>query len=270
MTDDEKTHILLAVLLIVSMMPLSACNLLQAEPETTTQNESVLTLGEESLLLTDSVSTNESLIEIAASGNFPGLTILVPEGAFSETESIEVSSADIEAHNLGDGVETLTPLIRIETTEEQLNKALTLTIPVTVPEGQIPLAFYYNAETGDFEAIPSQLQENGTFTICSSHFSSLLVTSVMETLLLEEVTTDFVVGRDNLQIPNLGVYRVPGGICHGIAEATLFYYKTLRSYQELCTTITATRQKTRRNSGRTTETFSVWRHECSKKVKARV
>jgi hypothetical protein len=66
----KKNHILLAVLLIVSMMPLSACNRLQAEPETTAQSESVLTLGEESLLLTDSVSTNESLIEITASGNF--------------------------------------------------------------------------------------------------------------------------------------------------------------------------------------------------------
>jgi hypothetical protein len=82
-----------------------------------------------------------------------------------------------------------------------------------------------------FEAIPFSSKENGTFTIAHPTFSSLLVTSVMETLLAEELTTDFVVGRDNLQIPNLGVYRVPGGICHGIAEATLFYHKTLRSSQ---------------------------------------
>lgn len=220
----KTRHFISVLLLLLFLLSLSACS--EIAPKT--QNSAILQLGAESNLLTKTVTSESSYIDIPAQEGFPGMTISIPADAVDVALEWEISSSSVLKHNLGQGYEILTPLIGIDTGMEQLKKALEITIPVNVTEGHLPLAFYYEPSSGSFEAIPSQLLADGSLKIVCSHFSYIIAVSVFENLLMGQIQTDFQIGRDNPQIVNIVTYSSPSGMCQGMAEATLFYHKILR------------------------------------------
>ena len=180
------------------------------------------------LLLNAAVSSDEQIIQIPAKETFPGMTITVPQGAFPESGSITVSYSDADLSLLGEGYELLTPVIHIDTDTGLLGQPVELSLPINLPDGRTALAFYYDSDIGSFEAIPSGFDDDGNFKIIASHFSDILIASVLTDLLIGNINTDFQVGRDNMQIANDLTYIAPDGMCHGMAEATLFYHFALR------------------------------------------
>ncbi|MEA3424057.1 MAG: hypothetical protein U9Q80_09735 [Bacillota bacterium] len=215
-----RSILILLVVVSVFSFGCSKSNVDESEISDDSQNDSSL--------LTEIVTSNSEAFEIPDTDDFPGMTVIIPEGAFPRESSIDISYSSADDLDLNENLNILTPLIHIEIEENRLDKPMELKIPVIVPENHFALAFYYDFETGSLEAIPSVYEDDGMMRIMTTHFSEILVASIMQDLLVGPIETDFQVGRDNLQIPNIYTYLAPNGMCNGMAESTLYYFKALR------------------------------------------
>ena len=105
--------------------------------------------GEPVVVTTETIGPEGGTITINKPGDpLNGLSIEVPEGAFSAATSIAISYRPVTGHNLGNEMNTVSPLISINNGDAYAEKVMTIKIPVTLADDQFAMAFFYDAEKG--------------------------------------------------------------------------------------------------------------------------
>ena len=180
-----------------------------------------------------------------------GLQISVSPDSYSTNQTFTVSYADIKSHNFGENFHPITPLINIKCDGGYSAEIMTLTVPVTVPAGSIPIGFYLDAFTGKLEGIPVLSATSTTITFMTRHFLSgnllhtsstsgaqkvkalepnkganIIVCSISESLLNAQpiISSGFKPGTDDWEFVNYGSYLAVGGHCAGQNMAAMWYY----------------------------------------------
>ena len=157
-----------------------------------------------------------------------GMAIEIPAGSYAATAQWNVSSATVLEHSFGAHFNPVSPLIMIENGGNYADELITVRIPVEVPSDHFAMAFYYDADAGTLEGIPSSAQDADSITIVTRHFSKLLVSiiknSVLDDLLKKGIDSGFRPGGDDWQFVNRGSYIAPGGHCAGQCLTALWYY----------------------------------------------
>ena len=108
-----------------------------------------------------------------------GLILDIPSGSYSEGLDVRINVSDISNIDFVEGFNPETPLIIIDNLHQFSNIPMTLSIPITIDTNtQYAMAFFYDTETEKLEAIPTISLDSNQITISSSHFSSIIVSSI--------------------------------------------------------------------------------------------
>src|SRR2546423_13220081 len=117
------------VLVLISQI--SGCKSNPTEPTST----NIIT-GTSVDLVTQTIAPSGGKITINKPGDsLNGVTIDVPNGAYTDSRSFHISYAPITKHEFGSDFNVLTPLITIENGGGYGDMPVTLRIPVHVPKG---------------------------------------------------------------------------------------------------------------------------------------
>lgn len=184
-----------------------------------------------------------------------GMTITIPDGAYSGSRPFTITSFDIKSHKFGSNVNPITPLIRVTSSGGYADGIYELKIPITLPQGEIPLVFIYDEQTGKLEPMIVQDYTSSSVTALTRHFatsaihrqavskyvgagvqagaeySSFFVSSLKESLLnaAGTITTGFTVGVDDWEFVNWGSYVASGGHCAGQSIGAMWYWYEKKS-----------------------------------------
>ncbi len=123
---------------------------------------------------------------------------------------------------------------------------MSITIPVTVPSGQIPLGFYVDETTGKLEGIPVKSYTSTSVTLLTRHFlpdsklksgdltaksgtgtsANIIISSIAESVLNGQpiISSGFKPGTDDWEFVNYGSYTAYGGHCAGQTMGAMWYY----------------------------------------------
>ena len=209
-----------------------------------------LDIGEETELAKTTIPSSGGTVVVNAPGSeIDGMQILVPDSSYSSSVTFTVSAAPILDHDLGEYFNPLSPLIQIDNGGDYADEIMEVTIPVEIPEGHIPLGFYYDEITGTLEGIPTKEITENSITLLTRHFmpardlslsdndlkaggikidasSNLVISSIKESVLSMSavISTGFQVGVDDWEFVNYGSYIAPGGHCAGQNFGALWYY----------------------------------------------
>lgn len=174
-----------------------------------------------------------------------GLTIAVPADAYDAARTFTVSSAPITGHRLGQHFNPISPLITVSNGGGYSDGLMTMRIPVRVPAGHFAMAFLYDRHSGKVEGMPLLELDTDHVTVFTRNFahsaqvnpakrtaanapdlsySDIVVASVDESVLLNDIQSGFTVGVDTWQFVNWGSYTSPGGNCSGHSAGMLWYY----------------------------------------------
>jgi hypothetical protein len=180
-----------------------------------------------------------------------GMEIIVPDGGYKSAKTFSISTSDIVKHSFGPNFIPITPLINIDNGGSYAGKVMEITIPINLPEGYIPTAFFYDKVTGRLEGIPFKTYTANSITLLTRHFMSTsafyenLGNTDQKSVLLGEnssanivvchidqeelenksiVTSGFVPGTDDWEFPNWCSYIEPYGICSGMSVSSIWYY----------------------------------------------
>jgi len=186
-----------------------------------------LELGEMELEISgvaDETGGNIKVDNIDSSIN--GFIIHVPEGAYDEVLNFDIYTTEIKQYSYSELIEPITPLITIDNSEIFANEALQITIPIKKADDEFAMGFYYDEETGKFEAIPFLSQTNDEIVLLSKHFSAIVISKEKVEVLraYDVIDTGFYVGIDDIQVKNYGSIASQGGYCAGQTAAILYYY----------------------------------------------
>ncbi len=169
-----------------------------------------------------SIDDNSSVIN--------GLSIVIPETAYSQTMDYEISTTEITAHQFGEMFNPITPLITIDNGHEFADEPMTVTIPIQKEDDEFAMAFFYDRETGELEGIPFLDIQNDSITIITAHFSDFVVAKEKKGRITEEADSGFAIdsgftpGVDDFQMGNSGSIINIGGHCAGQCIAAMYYY----------------------------------------------
>ena len=147
------------------------------------------------------------------------------------------------------GVNPITPLLDIaSTTGAYAGSFMTLTLPVTVPAGLVPLVVLRDPASGTMEVLVTHQVSATTVTARTAHLSGahlmdtsitgslrraslrqsfdiqVFVTALSPTQLAMDYDTHFRPGTDDWDIESLGTQQEPGGICEGLSVTSIWYY----------------------------------------------
>lgn len=197
-----------------------------------------------------------SVVTISKPGNqLNGMTITIPNDAFSGSRPFTVTSFEIKSHKFGSNVNPITPLIRVASSGGYANGIYEIKIPITLPQGEIPLVFIYDEQTGKLEPMIVQHYGASSVTVLTRHFttssihpkslykhdnvnlqglteySSFFVSSLNESLLnaAGTISTGFTVGVDDWEFVNWGSFISPGGHCAGQSIGAMWYWYEKKS-----------------------------------------
>lgn len=178
-------------------------------------------------------------------GSVAGLSIEVPANAYSSAHTISVSAAEIQSHSYGADIHPISHLIRIEAGSDYAALPIKVTVPIQLPAGHFAMGFYYDAETGELEGIPSFALTDNSITLLTSHFSGrhlsdgshggitgskpfvdVVISSIAAGELNGEHASTFVPGIDDWDFTNRGSYISPNGHCAGQSITAMWYYHT--------------------------------------------
>ena len=203
--------------------------------------------GEPVVVTTETIGPEGGTITINKPGDpLNGLSIEVPEGAFSAATSIAISYRPVTGHNLGNEMNTVSPLISINNGDEYSEKVMTIKIPVSSADGQFAMAFFYDAEKGRLEGIPVLDEDSSSVTILTRHVSDIItISSSIANLDNQEITSafkpgvdlpqagssnpddvasTFKPGTDDWNLANEGSYIYSIGNCGGMSLSALWYF----------------------------------------------
>jgi len=235
------------VLVFVLFQCLSSCESYNFNREKPSTN---LDIGEETEVASVSVPSSGGTVLVNYPGNeVDGLEIIVPADSYSSSVTFTVSTAPILNHDLGEYFNPQTPLIQIDNKSGYADQIMEITIPLSVPEGHIPLGFYYNEITGTLEGIPTKSFDENSITLYTRHFmpvselsstsndmkaggikidgsSNVVISYLSESVLntVGTVNTGFTVGVDDWEFVNNGSYIASRGHCAGQNFGALWYY----------------------------------------------
>lgn len=166
-------------------------------------------------------------------GPLDGMSIDVPAGAYATAKTFHASyiliTGDPSPH-----VTPLTPLIEVDNGRDFAGGVMTVTIPVTIPEGYFAMGFLVD-ESGKLEGMPLVAETPTSITVATAHFSSFLIGMIADSLLVGTIDTGFRPMTDDWEFPNVGSYIEPGGHCAGQSLTAMWYYteKTLNGASTL-------------------------------------
>lgn len=171
-----------------------------------------------------------------------GLEITIPPNAYTSSQTFTVSYSEIVSHKLGENFDPISPMISIACDGGYSNELISVTIPVEIPEGHIPIGFFLDAVTGKLEGIPVESVSSNSITLLTRHFLSgnmlksasaddnkganIIISSISESVLnsLPVITSGFAPGVDDWEFVNDGSYIATGGHCSGQNIAAMWYY----------------------------------------------
>jgi len=165
-----------------------------------------------------------------------GLNISIPKDAHSENTEYKITYTPIKSNGKFKDFNPLTPMIVIENGEIFTQELITLTIPISLPEGHFAMAFYYDAEDNSLEGIPLLSLTENEIVIGTKHFSNIVVSSISEEKLKKlKADSGFRPGKDDWQFANRGSFISPTGHCAGQSISAMWYYseKTLKGEPNL-------------------------------------
>jgi hypothetical protein len=232
-------------LLIGVLLALSSCdsfNVNKTKPSTN------LEIGDETVVATQTIPSSGGIVTVDSPGSeIDGLEIMVPPQSYSTSKTFTISTTPITSHKLGEYFNPLTALIQIENGGDYSDSIMEITIPIILPDGDIPLGFYYDEITGKLEAIPVKEYTSTSITLFTRHFmpaseisptdlkaggikidptANLVISSISESVLKGKtiISSGFTVGKDDWEFTNFGSYISSGGHCAGQTLAAMWYY----------------------------------------------
>lgn len=201
-------------------------------------------VGDFSEIINNNVSPDGGTITYTKNGDsLNGLMLSVPKGSYSSNRNLKIEIAPVKKHTFGEQFVPLTPLIRVSNGGGYSDSIMTLEIPITLPEGYFPMAFYYDNETGELEGIPTGAITDDRIYIGTRHFdgkslsdgktsiiqatqtyADLIVAAVKLGDLNKLLTTGYLPGVDDWEFTNRGSYIAPAGHCAGQTITSMWYY----------------------------------------------
>lgn len=206
-----------------------------------------LTTGSFTDLSTSTIGTSVTTIKISKP-NTPvdGIQITIPANSYTSNPTLKISYAEIKSHQFGANFNPISPLISITLDGGYSNQLMSLTIPVTIPAGHIPLGFYVDDVTGKLEGIPFSSIGTNSITLLTRHFlpasklksgdinlkstaptgANIFISSISESMLKGHpiISTGFKPGLDDWEFVNDGSYIAPKGQCAGQSITAMWYF----------------------------------------------
>jgi len=191
------------------------------------QSKPEIIVGDEVEVTSEIIDEDGGTIVVDKPGDpLDGFTLEVPEGSYIESKTFKISYRPVEGHNLTGGFSPITPLIKVDNGGDRAQKAMTVTIPIDLPEGHFATAFFYDETTNRLEGMTFVDLDDSTLTVATSHFSEFTILSILEDDFPHDVDSKFKVGEDgdNWQFTNYGSYITPKGNCLGQSIMAVYYY----------------------------------------------
>lgn len=184
-----------------------------------------------------------------------GMVINVPSGSYSDANTLAVGYSTIPASTLPVSATPITPLIHIDNGGQSASQIMTISVPITLDPGDIPVVLGYRPETGKWQGLTVSAMDSNSVTLATRKFTdfiiqkrtitelSNLVASVsvsrsslmrasphVESASVERSWLDsgFRLGVDNWDFPNYGTFPSPGGDCEGMSQTSMWYYVNKR------------------------------------------
>lgn len=196
------------------------------------------------------ISSTGGTIKVSKPGTpVDGVEIVIPPGAYATTQTIDIAYSEIKSHLLGAYFNPVSPLINVRCDGGYSNDLMTITIPVNIPDGHIPIGFYLDRSTGKLEGIPVASATSNSITLLTRHFFSgnklrvdesslksasvekneganIIVSSMSESILRAQpmISSGFTPGVDDWEFTNYGSYIASGGHCAGQTVTSMWYY----------------------------------------------
>jgi len=198
-------------------------------PPATEPLEGTITLGEEQPVggETSDPASNVTLTA-PPEGPVPGLEVRIPAEAYAAPVEFTVSARPVTVDGYDGKVAALSDLITVENGGAYAASPMTVTIPVTIPDGMFAMGFFRH-DDGSLEAMPLVDETPTSVTVATRHFSSFLVLAIAEAALPENIGTGFRAGEDDFQAPNYGSYAAPKGACAGQSLSAMWYFLERRA-----------------------------------------
>ena len=230
------------------MMLIHGCNLFPNKDNQPTTDKMKFDFGSYQQIGNSNIGSSGGVLSIT-SGDLSGMTLTVPSNSYTNTKPFIVSTADIGNSEFGKYIKPLTPVIKVENGGGYANRILELKIPVKIPDGHFPLAFYLDENTQKLEPIPINAYSSSSVTVTTRHFSTssltsgytssggarqksgspyanLIISSMAESVINNSsiIASGFKPGTDDWEFINKGSYLATGGHCAGQNMAAMWYY----------------------------------------------
>jgi hypothetical protein len=155
-----------------------------------------------------------------------GLKFTAPGGAYPAGQQITISSAPVTGNTFGSNFNPASPMIEIDAGNQYAEEPVLVTIPVTIPDGQFAMAFYYDEANQKLEGIPTSKMDSTSITIATRHFSNIIVSLIAVSSLdgISTVDSGFRPGVDDWEFVNGGSFIADGGHCSGQSATMMWYY----------------------------------------------
>jgi hypothetical protein len=199
---------------------------------------------------TGSITSSGGIITVNKPENaIDGMTINAQSGTFSDNKQFTVSTATIKSHKFGQYFNPITPVIKISNGGDYANKIIEVKIPIKLPSGHFPLAFFFDEVNGKLEAVPVLKYDNTSVTVGTRHFSTsflaqqnmmikqakvkagesysnIIISSLSESVINQTPTiaSGYKPTIDDWEFINYGSYIASGGHCAGQNMAAMWYY----------------------------------------------
>ena len=163
-----------------------------------------ITTGNPVVLTTETIGPEGGTITINKAGDpLNGYSITVPAGAYNKSVSFTISYSPILSHTYGKNLSFISPLIKVDNGGDYAVNAMTVKIPVQVPDGQFAMAFFYDDTTGKSEGVPMRKSEQKLLTVATKHFSEMAAAARIEPKIGDiKVDSKFRQGVDNWESVN--------------------------------------------------------------------
>jgi len=162
--------------------------------------------------------------EVTAPG---GLRIMVPEGTHQEETAYTVGRREVLGSSYPDWMRPASAVYVVDNGGAAAFRPIKVEMPAATEQG-FAMGFIYDEATGALEALPLLDVAEGSVTVATAHFSSMVVVHLPDwgpgRPALATVDTGFRPGRDDWQFVNRGAYITPGGNCGGQSMSAMWYF----------------------------------------------
>lgn len=204
-----------------------------------------------------SIGAGGGSLAINQAGPLKGFSLALPGAAFDAATEWTVSYGSNAGLPAIPGVNPITPLLTISSSTGSYAKSpMTLTLPVKVPAGMIPMVVMRDPASGTMEVLFTHRVNDSVVTATTAHLNSaklmdtvaaavssrraslrtgygvqVFVTALSPTQLAANYDTHFRPGTDDWDFESMGTMQAPDGICAGISATAIWYWFAHRKSQ---------------------------------------